>query len=165
MRIIKWIFRVIWAGIFGTVCGVGAYFISALFLGILQLLCGWSRESTETLIMVVTVGFGLFCAGIIIHNGMTDDANKRFLNSYVKTYEELSGEKYTYVPPLESIGRDEPTKSKNVGYVNNDIYGVPTGITKKQGNTQEHYSFSGDYSLSNRYGEDILHYNAEGYRG
>lgn len=164
MIIFRWIFRLIKAVLFGAICGIGGFMGGTLVFGILQLFCGWSKESTDTIIWICAILAALWAVVTIVRNGIEDDADNRMFNSYKKAYEDATGEKYTYVPTLESIGNEPSTKRTSQSYSHTDMYGRSTGFTRVEGNSADHYSADG-YSASHRSGNDVVHYGVDGYHG
>ncbi|MBQ7817246.1 MAG: hypothetical protein IJ388_00415 [Oscillospiraceae bacterium] len=163
MFIFRWIFRLIKAALFGALCGVGGYFGGTLVFGIIQLFCGWSKEFTETITWIGAIIFALWAVVTIIRNGIDDDAAEDLFNSAKKEYEDITGEKYTYIPS-ESIDETPSANRTNRGYSHTDIYGRSTGYTRVDGDSADHYSADG-YSASHRSGNDVTHYGVDGYRG
>lgn len=163
MFIFRWLFRLIKAALFGALCGAGGYFGGTLVFGIFQLFCGWSKESTDTIIWICAIIPALWAVVTIIRNGIDDDADRGMLDSYKQAYEDVTGEKYTYIPS-DSIGEKPTPNRTGHGYSHTDMYGRNTGFTRVDGDSADHYSAAG-YSASHRSGNDVTHYGINGYRG
>lgn len=159
MFIFRWIFRLIKAALFGALCGAGGFMGGAIVFGILQLFCGWSKESTDTIIWICAIVAALWAVVTIIRNGIEDDADRQMLDSYKKAYEDVTGEKYTYVPTLESIGKSSASESNTGNYQHESFFGVPGGKTSYNGNKATHTDYWGtphSYSERKENGE-IIH--------
>lgn len=163
MFIFRWLFRLIKAALFGALCGAGGYFGGTLVFGILQLFCGWSKESTDTIIWICAALPAIWAIVRIIRDGIDDDSDRSMLNSYKKAYEDVTGEKYTYIPSDSTDQTPTPSRPGR-GYSHTDIYGRNTGFTRVDGNSADHYSANG-YSASHRSGNDVTHYGTDGYHG
>ena len=156
MFIFRWFFRLIWAAIFGAVCGLGGFAFGAIVFGIIEIFFGWNQESTKTAIWICTGIAALWGVIAIIRNGIEGDKSRKTVNSFKKEYEKATGEKYEYIPSLDSIGTKSTQPKTNQGYMHTDLYGKVTGFSKTSGNSTEHYSPNG-YGVSHRSGNDVTH--------